>query len=89
MYACVIDVSLRIQLVNTYIHTDKHTHAQTGLLHLAETRVAGNAGRGLSIGQKKQLIVAMELLKLPSVIVLDEPTSGKCVKGRRERERDE
>ena len=32
---------------------------------------------GISDGQKGLLTVAIQLLKLPSVIFLDEPTSGK------------
>ena len=47
------------------------------MLKLADTPVGGATGPGLSGGQKKRLVVALQLLKLPSVIFLDEPTSGK------------
>ena len=50
--------------------------AQTGLVDLADTVVGGATGPGLSGGQKRRLVVALQLLKLPSVIFLDEPTSG-------------
>ena len=49
---------------------------QTGLQDLADTVVGGATGPGLSGGQKRRLVVALQLLKLPSVIFLDEPTSG-------------
>ena len=49
---------------------------QTGLQELADTVVGGTIGPGLSGGQKKRLTIALQLLRLPSVIFLDEPTSG-------------
>ena len=52
-------------------------HSQAGLMDLADTVVGGATGPGLSGGQKRRLTVALQLLKLPSVIFLDEPTSGK------------
>ncbi len=49
---------------------------QTGLTALADTVVGGETGAGLSGGQKRRLVVALQLLRVPSVIFLDEPTSG-------------
>ena len=51
-------------------------YSQTGLMDVADTVVGGATGPGLSGGQKRRLTVALQLLKLPSVIFLDEPTSG-------------
>lgn len=49
---------------------------QTGLTVLADTPVGSNVGPGLSGGQKRRLCVALQLLNMPSLIFLDEPTSG-------------
>lgn len=56
-----------------------HILCQIGLKELANTVVGGTTGPGLSGGQKKRLVVALQLLNLPSIIFLDEPTSGKVV----------
>ena len=57
---------------------------QTGLLNLSDTVVGGATGPGLSGGQKKRLVVALQLLNLPSIIFLDEPTSGESAERKRE-----
>ena len=49
---------------------------QTGLQSLADTMVGAAVGVGLIGRQKKRLTIAQQLLRLPSVLYLDEPTSG-------------
>ena len=49
---------------------------QIGLTSLADTVIGGSVGQGLSGGQKRRLCVALQMINLPSVLFLDEPTSG-------------
>ena len=57
------------------LHT--HIHVQTGLVKISDKRVGGATGLAISGGQKKRLVIALQLLNLPSVLFLDEPTSGE------------
>ncbi|XP_015748210.1 PREDICTED: phosphate import ATP-binding protein PstB-like [Acropora digitifera] len=51
--------------------------AETGLTQMADTVIGGSVGPGLSGGQKRRLCVALQLINMPSVLFLDEPTSGR------------
>ena len=69
-------IILEIIIAHTLYYT--FYYLQTGLQEIADTVVGGTVGPGLSGGQKKRLTIALQLLRLPSVIFLDEPTSGIC-----------
>jgi ABC-type lipoprotein export system ATPase subunit len=47
-----------------------------GLEHVKDTIVGDNLNRGLSGGEKRRVSIAVDIIHEPSVIFLDEPTSG-------------
>lgn len=47
-----------------------------GLFHVAESKVGNDFIRGISGGERKRTNIGMELIMSPSVLFLDEPTTG-------------
>lgn len=47
-----------------------------GLTHVASTKVGNNLIRGLSGGERKRTSIGVELMTNPSMVFLDEPTTG-------------
>lgn len=49
---------------------------ELGLLHVRDLKVGGFLSKTISGGQRKRLNIALELIREPSVLFVDEPTSG-------------
>ena len=47
-----------------------------GIKHVANTVVGGELLRGVSGGERKRVSIGVELVNCPSILFLDEPTSG-------------
>ena len=50
--------------------------ASLGIAHVADSIVGNEEDRGISGGQRKRVNIGMELVAEPSIMFLDEPTSG-------------
>jgi len=48
-----------------------------GIYHCRDVIVGDTRNKGISGGERKRLCIAMELLSKPSLLFLDEPTSGR------------
>ncbi|KAF9337363.1 ATP-binding cassette sub- G member 2 [Podila minutissima] len=71
----------KLRLPDSMSNQDKiaRIHAvvqELNLIHIKDIRVGGAAFRGISGGEKRRVFIGIELLSSPSVLLLDEPTSG-------------
>ncbi len=54
----------------------EETLANLGLLHISHLKVGNILNKKISGGQRKRLNIALELIREPAVMFVDEPTSG-------------
>ncbi|KAJ1671901.1 hypothetical protein GGF38_000452, partial [Coemansia sp. RSA 25] len=64
-----------------YTDSDKRQRVETvlrqlRLSHVKDTKIGGYGMRGVSGGERKRVSIGMELVTDPSILVLDEPSSG-------------
>ena len=78
--------SLKRYLNRFYLSTGKERDAVTGMIEDLSVRVAdpNNSIDSLSGGNQQKVVVAKGLLTEPRVLLLDEPTRGIDINGRRE-----
>ncbi|KAJ2004951.1 hypothetical protein H4R26_002223 [Coemansia thaxteri] len=74
--------SAQLRLSNErYADSDKRSRVETvlrqlRLTHVKDTKIGGYGMRGVSGGERKRVSIGMELVTDPSILVLDEPSSG-------------
>ncbi|KAI9239580.1 MAG: P-loop containing nucleoside triphosphate hydrolase protein [Podila humilis] len=71
----------KLRLPRSMSNQEKHARVQSvmqelNLTHIKDTKIGGAVIRGISGGEKRRVVIGIELLSSPSVLVLDEPTSG-------------
>ncbi|KAJ2757472.1 hypothetical protein H4S06_003170 [Coemansia sp. BCRC 34490] len=77
-----LSISAKLRLPNSkYTDQDKKQRVeevmrQLRLSHIANSRIGGGGKRGISGGERKRVSIGVELVTEPSLLVLDEPSSG-------------
>ncbi|KAJ2556255.1 hypothetical protein EV175_002083 [Coemansia sp. RSA 1933] len=77
-----LSVSARLRLPSaTYTDREKQQRVdavmrQLRLSHIADTNIGGHRTRGVSGGERKRVSIGIELVTDPSILMLDEPSSG-------------
>lgn len=75
--------SALLRLPNEMSFEDKklrtlETLLELGILGIRDSRIGESGSRGISGGEKRRVSIACELVTSPSILFLDEPTSGEC-----------
>lgn len=61
---------------NTPLHVTEYVMENLGLMYVRDKIVGSVEKRGISGGQRKRCNIGMEIVTLPSLLIMDEPTSG-------------
>lgn len=54
------------------------TLTELGIMGIKDSPIGDSTNRGISGGEKRRVSIACELVTSPSILFLDEPTSGMC-----------
>ncbi|CAE6447201.1 unnamed protein product [Rhizoctonia solani] len=76
-----LDYAAALRLPSTISSSTRHlivdqTIRELGLGDAADTVVGGALRKGISGGERRRLTIALSLISLPSILALDEPTTG-------------
>lgn len=77
MYSCYLRLKQKTSYKQRVQRVEK-VMKMLGLNDHGETIVGNSETRGLSGGQLKRLSIGVEIINLPGLIFLDEPTTGLC-----------
>ena len=72
-FAARLRLNLPLEKINSKVEA---TIVELGLQNCANTMIGNNLIRGVSGGERKRTSIGVELLTNPSLIYLDEPTTG-------------
>lgn len=76
----------RLRLPESIPDTEKQERAialleRLGIESIRNARIGDNSGRksrGISGGEMRRVSIGLELIACPDILILDEPTSGRC-----------
>uniref|UniRef100_A0AC35TRD7 ABC transporter domain-containing protein n=1 Tax=Rhabditophanes sp. KR3021 TaxID=114890 RepID=A0AC35TRD7_9BILA len=77
-----LQISAELRIGNKYSERDRNIMIETLISQMSlgsckDTMIGGNGEmKGISVGEKKRLAIACELMDNPSILYCDEPTSG-------------
>jgi len=77
LYSAMLRLPRDMSLEDKKMRTLETMH-ELGILGIRDSRIGESGQRSISGGEKRRVSIACELVTSPSIIYLDEPTSGEC-----------
>lgn len=76
LYSALLRLPREMSFEDKRLRTLETMH-ELGILGIRDSRVGESGARGISGGEKRRVSIACELVTSPSILFLDEPTSGE------------